>query len=613
MPHRTLSRGSALLLATATLLFAACTSDDATPTPSATPPPEVTSTAEATPTSPATPTATPTQPPRELTFAPNGRTGLPDLDTLIDVLVSADAAAINAAVGPIDAQIPTCSPGSESTPMIRIPVEEWTATLAAADRALYAVTRRSEITEALEVRISLGTGDLEQRWRFTVSRADVIEIRIPCDPPGFGVGLEVASDFLVAPPLVTADVGQPGAPPTLDADGWPAEVEGPLVVYSYRVREERDPQFPTITWPVIAVVTYDAGAGRELGRFELDERTRTAAVLGLSGSDVLIDRDRAPRGSTLSTPSPPVAPDHGVFAYSLAGEELRLVTDVFAGTEFAPLLAPDGVTLAGSSAAGTACQPFIRCTAFAPVLDGAEPLVWPNPGIELEPEAWRDDRQSVLSWHVTHSEGPSRIYEVTRDGDVSEVGPASTVAPGGRHMAHATEPRLPWIADAFGCDIYDAVTIDDVDAAAPIATVQLPGVSIAGQSRIQWSPDGRSLLIVGHDTPPDTTEGCLAAASRWRQTPERAFRHDLDTGVTTPVADPNAPRAEWSSAPVIATRCLGVDTVSLQRASGRWQIDHCADQNLHQRYSTLLIDGAEVAVLTTLRGVTITIADPSEG
>ena len=354
---------------------------------------------------------------------------------------------------------------------------------------------------------------------------------------------------------------RPASTPT----GWPLDADGPLVVFSYRVREQRDPERPWITWPVIAIVTYDAAAGRELGRFELSERLATVHPLGISGTELLIDRDRIP-------PEPATA-EHGVYAYNLAGEELRRVTDVFAGTDGRPILSPDGRTLAGASAAGDDCPDFVLCTAFAPVggpIDDTEPLIYPNPDLELEPLAWRDDLRSVLAWHLTRSESPGNLYLVTDEGETSEVGPFATVAPGGHHMADATDPRLPWRANAFGCDIYDTVTIYDIDTAAPIATVGIPGISIPGQSAIDWSPDGRTLLATGHATPEDTTEGCLSAARQWRQTPRRAFRHDLDTGTTTEVPDPNALRAAWHGSPLISTRCLDTETVALPRASGRW-------------------------------------------
>lgn len=633
MPHQTLSRGSTLVLATATLLLAACTGDATTPTPSTTPPPEATPTSDATPTTeapdptaiptPAVPPATETpEPPPDrapLPVAPEGRTDIPHLDALIEQLISASPQALEDAFERVPAVIPTCVRFGSKHPLRPIPTSEWTALLGSSDRSLYAITRATyQDAPALHILIDLTNPELtevdaspapvgpDERWRFTLAAAELVEIQRPCERPGRWHFTDEIDDYVIAPSIIESETAPPGAPPELRADGWPVDAIGPLVVFSVQVRERRDPAAPWHSWPVTAIVTYDAGADRELGRFELDGREARYTMLGLAGAEVLIDAGRIP--------SAPPAPDYGVYAYSLAGEQRRLVTNHFRGSPYGPVLAQPGDMLAGHTGGLERCGDEGQgCLVLVNAATGAIESP-PIGSTGLVPGEWRTDGTSLVARSLPDGHGPVPVARITADGDLTwlDVPSQHVIAPGGRWIAGAAEQFELWPdgprADGIGGEQYRELVIYEVDTDTPRMRIAVPGWSLRSYFDLDWSPDGSQLLVPFLRTPTGPAEGSFKDAYwAWQQEPTRWFLATPHTGHLQEIADPNAIRAGWIDGPLITGTCRGVTTVALPAAARWWDLPRCEDDHGNLWPTTLHVDGTKVATLPTTRALRIDI------
>jgi hypothetical protein len=132
-----------------------------TPTaPTATPPPT-------------TPTAVPTATPRPPAYAPDGRTGIPEVDALIEVLLTASADSLVARFPGVAARR-----GPDPT---AIPVERWAADFTAAGPAtLYAVVddSRSGIVpyRTHDIAVTIGSGADRRGWRFALDHGSLVDV-----------------------------------------------------------------------------------------------------------------------------------------------------------------------------------------------------------------------------------------------------------------------------------------------------------------------------------------------------------------------------------------------------------------------------------------------------
>jgi DNA-binding CsgD family transcriptional regulator len=154
---------------------------------------QVTSTA--TPTPGATAGPTPTHGPREPAFAPDGRTGEPRLDAIIDDMLTADAAGL--AERHARAEV---SPDYGGT---RIPTDTWTQQLAASGRRLYAVFRR-EVHQDIYLEVTTPAGVLEG-WQVIVQAGRVIDIYVRTSA---GSGANMTPEQARASVLQTPDIAR---------------------------------------------------------------------------------------------------------------------------------------------------------------------------------------------------------------------------------------------------------------------------------------------------------------------------------------------------------------------------------------------------------------------
>ncbi|MDA1061781.1 MAG: hypothetical protein O2895_02570 [Chloroflexi bacterium] len=199
-------------LAVAVLLAAACTNDDdATATATATP--DAAGTASPSSTErPATaePSPTPAAEPEGPSIAPDGRTSNPAINALIETLLGADAAALEARLGSVPGR---AGFSAGATELRDVPIAEWTARLGAAGRRLYAVTRTDpQQSPPSDIEITLAVSEEArpvEAWRFAFRKGELVDLVLGISGlPGAVPSVVAFSErFLVLPPL--QDLPQP--------------------------------------------------------------------------------------------------------------------------------------------------------------------------------------------------------------------------------------------------------------------------------------------------------------------------------------------------------------------------------------------------------------------
>jgi hypothetical protein len=192
----------ALLIAS---LVASCSlfdsQDEAPPTPS-TP----TNTATATQTvTPEAPTATPEA--REPASAPDGRTGIAEVDTVIDALLTADAGEIALRFSRGAFTQLTMREFDAEGRAVNLPPEEWSARLAAGERSLFTVVEADPLEFPARqynvvLRVLMPGVEGEAFWNFALRDRTIVEIvrrseavlTYPTGEPGFEYSGQ-ANDF----------------------------------------------------------------------------------------------------------------------------------------------------------------------------------------------------------------------------------------------------------------------------------------------------------------------------------------------------------------------------------------------------------------------------------
>ncbi len=119
----------------------------------------------------------PPAPVRAPSLAPDGRTGEPAIDRIVDQLVSADAATLLSTYPELAARQQACDPSCDD---VRVPPAVWTSRLAAGRRSLYAVFT-GDPADALIVLAVDGGGPVAEGWRFAVraGRPAQVDIFVP--------------------------------------------------------------------------------------------------------------------------------------------------------------------------------------------------------------------------------------------------------------------------------------------------------------------------------------------------------------------------------------------------------------------------------------------------
>ena len=113
----------------------------------------------------------PTPVPGEERFAPDGRTGIAEVDAAIDALLHDDGDALNRAFSGITAReelrIQAEAPGSYTTDTLEVTAARWTARLAAARKSLYAVLQSEPLIVDVVLAIDSG-GAIPEAWIATL-------------------------------------------------------------------------------------------------------------------------------------------------------------------------------------------------------------------------------------------------------------------------------------------------------------------------------------------------------------------------------------------------------------------------------------------------------------
>jgi DNA-binding CsgD family transcriptional regulator len=116
------------------------------------------------------------------TFAPDGRTGDPALDALIESLLNDDAATLVQRYGDLAARQQKCNPNCED---VRVSSSDWTQRLASAERTLYAAFTGDPADAQLMLAVEVSSPNAEA-WRFSVLGGQLAELEIfmpDTDPP----------------------------------------------------------------------------------------------------------------------------------------------------------------------------------------------------------------------------------------------------------------------------------------------------------------------------------------------------------------------------------------------------------------------------------------------
>jgi hypothetical protein len=167
------------------------------------PPASVTPEVTAMPSPGATPTvATETSESREPSFAPDGRTGIVELDALVDTLVTGDSGEILAAIGDRSFRALTLRTWDAGGRAIDMPPEQWSAELAASSRSLFTIVQADpKEFPGRDFNLVLRLAEAEY-WNFAVRDSSVVEIvrssdavlTFPTGEPGFEYSGQ-ANDF----------------------------------------------------------------------------------------------------------------------------------------------------------------------------------------------------------------------------------------------------------------------------------------------------------------------------------------------------------------------------------------------------------------------------------
>ncbi len=362
------------------------------------------------------------------------------------------------------------------------------------------------------------------------------------------------------PPVPAAAPAQPSVEATprsevpsmpLRADGAPIDAVGPLVVYAEVRRTGDEPTGDrAAATEATVIVTYDAGAQRELGRFELLEETADVNVLGLRHHDLLVAR----RATEDGRPSG----DATLVTYDLAGDERsRLEAISMRGTT--PLLSRDGSLVAGVVRCdGETCIHVLDTRSGEALISRSNTVVVDGATFHLEPHAWIDDGPTLVTLGLQLSGNLQRYFTVDPIGGVKTEAatPLGVTAPNGQLYMAVGDGITPWIDDAVGgCSVYRSITVrshTDVDDAT---TYSLEGEAMPGLLEVEWSPNSRQILYPTLAMPAPTDEPCTPAFREWRAGPERWRLIDLDEGRSSEVADPYAVRTGWADHPLIERRC----------------------------------------------------------
>jgi hypothetical protein len=114
------------------------------------------------------------------TYAPGGRTGDKALDTIIDALLSDNAAALAGRFGKLAARERVLYTGGEER---RVPLAEWAGRLFAAKRSLYSVYTDEVVDARIALAVDSG-GAAAENWQFGVDNGRLVEVEIHLLPPG---------------------------------------------------------------------------------------------------------------------------------------------------------------------------------------------------------------------------------------------------------------------------------------------------------------------------------------------------------------------------------------------------------------------------------------------
>ncbi|HEU0075985.1 MAG TPA: hypothetical protein VFS30_18470 [Dehalococcoidia bacterium] len=157
-------------------------------------------TASPTPSASQTPAASPTPEAREPTFAPDGRTGIAELDRIIDDFVRLDAGVLAAAYPDVILR----DFNGETDDLL--PAPDWAARLVSSERSLYSVARErdgSGILPARQFNITLRVteaGEKENTWFIAVQNESIVDLLGNSGPPSPHDVTFSYELFLVLPP-----------------------------------------------------------------------------------------------------------------------------------------------------------------------------------------------------------------------------------------------------------------------------------------------------------------------------------------------------------------------------------------------------------------------------
>jgi hypothetical protein len=230
MRRKILAFSLAVIAMIAVVLFAILTADDeeevqeqaTAPTPRA----------SASPAPPATPAATPEA--REPTFAPDGRTGIPELDAIIDDFVTLDAEALAETYG----DVPAREFPSDGDPDVE--AERWTGLLGKSERSLYAVFLADpDEAPGHDYNVVLSVTPAGQTealgWRVAVKGTEAVEVLLGTgsSPSAWAPGVSAGYErFLVLPPQQR--LPQPPASHPLDTVTGDARVDAIVALIAAR-------------------------------------------------------------------------------------------------------------------------------------------------------------------------------------------------------------------------------------------------------------------------------------------------------------------------------------------------------------------------------------------
>ncbi|HEX5140735.1 MAG TPA: helix-turn-helix transcriptional regulator [Dehalococcoidia bacterium] len=158
-------------------------------------------------------------------FAPNGRTGRPEIDKFIDALTTDGASELSRTFAGLAGRETRCEPDPNlanicNSTDFRVPLKDWTARLASSRRSLYAVSTGDAADISVVLAVDAGGPQIEAwRFGFTAGQPAILTILPPTDPayiqadaaamPGFrwnlvkGLTPQPASEyerFFVLPP-----------------------------------------------------------------------------------------------------------------------------------------------------------------------------------------------------------------------------------------------------------------------------------------------------------------------------------------------------------------------------------------------------------------------------